>query len=156
MCSQKSWVAFATRRLRSSTSPEGTGTRTGRSTPPGHSCEYGRITPRENDHPPQADNDDLTHDGLDAEIPGGFERWRRESPLGAVGTGIAKGLRDVFAPSDDHQVIVAEVPGDPPGAGERLRVILHPDDPSKSVAIIPEPAPGPPAQEDRPPAGSSS
>jgi hypothetical protein len=35
-------------------------------------------------------------------------------------------------------VIVAEVPGDPPGAGERVKVILDPDDPTKSVAIVPE------------------
>jgi hypothetical protein len=36
-------------------------------------------------------------------------------------------------------VIVAEVPGDPPGAGERLRVVLDPDDPTKSVAFVPRP-----------------
>ena len=57
-----------------------------------------------------------------------------------MGTGIAKGLRNVFAPADDHQVIVAEVPGDPPDVGQRVRVILDPDDPTKSVAYVPKPA----------------
>jgi hypothetical protein len=55
-----------------------------------------------------------------------------------VGTGIAKGLQNVFAPTDNHQVIVAEVPGDPPDADERVRVILDPDDPTKSVAYVPK------------------
>jgi hypothetical protein len=57
-----------------------------------------------------------------------------------VGTGIAKGLQNVFAPTDDHQVIVAEVPGDPPDADERVRVILDPDDPTKAVAYVPKAA----------------
>jgi hypothetical protein len=34
-------------------------------------------------------------------------------------------------------VITAEAPGDPPDASERIRVILDPDDPSKSVALMP-------------------
>jgi hypothetical protein len=33
---------------------------------------------------------------------------------------------------------VAEVPGDPPDASERVRVILDPDDPTKSVAYVPK------------------
>jgi hypothetical protein len=38
-------------------------------------------------------------------------------------------------------VIVASVPGDPPDADQRLRVVLDPDDPTKSVAILPKPDP---------------
>jgi hypothetical protein len=67
-----------------------------------------------------------------------------------VGTGIAKGLQNVFAPTDNHQVIVAEVPGDPPDADERVRVILDPDDPTKAVAYVPkssEPEDGSPPEE---------
>ena len=52
--------------------------------------------------------------------------------------GVARGLQSVFAPPVDEPVIVASVPGDPPGEGERIRVILDPDDPTKSVAIVPE------------------
>jgi hypothetical protein len=67
-----------------------------------------------------------------------------------VGTGIAKGLQNVFAPPQNQPVIVAEVPGDPPDADERLRVILDPDDPTKSVAYVPkssEPEDGSPPEE---------
>jgi hypothetical protein len=70
--------------------------------------------------------------------PEGFDRWRRESALGNVGTGIARGLQAVFAPPADEPVIVASVPGDPPDP-DRLQVILDPDDPSKSVVIVPPP-----------------
>ena len=75
----------------------------------------------------------------------GFDSWRRESALGAVGTGIARGLQAVFAPPADEVVIVAAVPGDPPDADQRVRVILDPDDPTKSVAIMPEPPAEPPS-----------
>jgi hypothetical protein len=68
--------------------------------------------------------------------PEGFERWRRDSPLGNVGTGVARGLQSVFAPPPNQPAIVASVPGDPPDP-ERLQVILDPDDPSKSVVLLP-------------------
>ncbi len=87
------------------------------------------------------------HDGNGAEQDdaAGFERWRKESALGAVGTGIARGLHSVFAAPVDEVVIVAAVPGDPPDADQRVRVILDPDDPTKSVAIMPDnPADPPP------------
>ncbi len=54
------------------------------------------------------------------------------------GTGIARGLHAVFAPPVDEVAIVAAVPGDPPDADQRVRVILDPDDPTKSVAIMPD------------------
>lgn len=61
-----------------------------------------------------------------------------------MATGLALGLRDVFYPGKNEPVLTAEAPGDPPDADERLRVILDPDDPSKSVAILPPtPAPAP-------------
>ncbi len=68
----------------------------------------------------------------------GFDRWRKESPIGGIGTGIARGLHAVFAPPADEVVIMAAVPGEPPDADQRMRVILDPDDPTKSVAIMPE------------------
>jgi hypothetical protein len=80
--------------------------------------------------------------------PEGFERWRRDSALGSVGTGIARGLQNVFAPPPNQPAIVASVPGDPPDP-ERLQVILDPDDPSKSVALLP---PAHEAGDDDPPA----
>jgi len=83
-----------------------------------------------------ADEDDDT---------GGFDHWRKESALGAVGTGVARGLQAVFAPHVDEVVIVASVPGDPPDADDRVRVILDPDDPTKSIAIVPDPKDDPAA-----------
>ncbi len=91
------------------------------------------------DAPPDHDNNGAEH-----EDAAGFERWRKESALGAVGTGIARGLHAVFAPPVDEVVIVAAVPGDPPDADQRVRVILDPDDPTKSVAIMPDTPADPP------------
>jgi hypothetical protein len=74
----------------------------------------------------------------------GFERWRKESAIGGIGTGIALGLQAVFAPPPQEIAIVAEVPGEPPDADTRLRVILDPDDPTKPITVVP-------ARQDEPP-----
>jgi hypothetical protein len=58
--------------------------------------------------------------------------------MGAIATGVALGLKEIFQPTNIEPVITSPAPGDPPDADERLRVILHPDDPSKSVAILPK------------------
>jgi hypothetical protein len=88
------------------------------------------------------DTDDAEDDG-GGEASGTFDRWRRESALGNVGTGVARGLQAVFAPHVDQIVIMASVPGDPPDADDRVHVILDPDDPTKSIAIVPDPKPDP-------------
>jgi hypothetical protein len=81
-----------------------------------------------------------------------FDAWRRRSAIGGLATGVALGLQEVFYPTDNEPVITAEAPGDPPDADQRLRVILDPDDPTKSMAILPAgPAAEPPAEP--PPAG---
>ncbi len=77
-----------------------------------------------------------TEDAEEEFEPAGFERWRRDSALGTVGTGIARGLQNVFAPPADQPVIVVSVPGDPPDP-DRPHVILDPDDPTKSVVVFP-------------------
>jgi hypothetical protein len=95
------------------------------------------VAPDDHDPPFEADasqNDEPTTS--DEASPQGFDRWRRESALGNVGTGIARGLQAVFAPPQDQPVIVASVPGDPPNP-DGLKVVLDPDDPSKSVVILP-------------------
>jgi hypothetical protein len=81
----------------------------------------------------------------DADADAGFDRWRRESAVGAIGTGIARGLQAVFAPPADEVVIVAAVPGEPPDADRRVHVILDPDDPTKSVAVVPPSPTDPPS-----------
>jgi hypothetical protein len=85
------------------------------------------------DSNPEEDAEQPDEDGGSA----GFDRWRKASAIGGVGTGIARGLQAVFAPPADEIAIVAAVPGEPPDAGERVRVILDLDDPSKSVVIVP-------------------
>ena len=78
------------------------------------------------DEPVETDSKD---DSEEDEI-GGFDSWRRESALGAVGTGIARGLHAVFAPRADEVVIVAAVP----------------DDPTKSIAVVPKAPLEPPSE----------
>jgi hypothetical protein len=86
---------------------------------------------------PELADDDGDSDGTGEEFaPEGFDRWRRDSALGSIGSGIARGLQSVFAPPPNQPLIVASVPGDPPDP-DRIQVILDPDDPSKSVAFLP-------------------
>jgi hypothetical protein len=80
----------------------------------------------------------------------GFDRWRNESAIGGIGTGIARGLQSVFGSPRQEIAIVAEVPGEPPDADKRLRVILDPDDPTKSIAVMPSPPPDATPSDDRP------
>jgi hypothetical protein len=93
---------------------------------------------------PATDPDDDTDEPESDEPefpPAGFERWRRESALGSVGTGIARGLQNVFGAPQDQVVMVAPIPGGPADP-DRLQVILDPDDPTKSIAVLPPPATG--------------
>ena len=57
--------------------------------------------------------------------------------MGAIATGIALGLKEIFQPTNIEPVITSPAPGDPPDADQRVRGILDPDDPTKSVAIVP-------------------
>lgn len=92
--------------------------------------------------PPSGGNTEDPEPGDEA--PQGFDRWRKESAIGSVGTGIARGLQSVFGSPRQEIAIVAEVPGEPPDADTRLRVILDPDDPTKSIAVVPAPPADPP------------
>jgi hypothetical protein len=83
---------------------------------------------------------------LEEEAPEGFDRWRKESAIGGIGTGIARGLQSVFGAPREEVVIVAAVPGEPPDADTRLRVILDPDDPTKSIAVMPTAPADPPSE----------
>ena len=96
------------------------------------------------DDPPE----EFEEDPQDATPLQRFDGWRRRSAVGAIATGVALGLKGIFQPTNIEPVITAEAPGDPPDANERLRVILDPDDPTKSVAIIPR-AQGPETSTDR-------
>jgi hypothetical protein len=94
-------------------------------------CDHGRIEPND---PPE----ERTTEEDDQPPSRRFEAWRRRSAMGAMATGVALGLKEIFQPTNNEPVITAPAPGDPPDADERLRVILDPDDPTKSVAILPK------------------
>jgi len=96
-----------------------------------------QVTAADGDPPERADEDGA---------PEGFDRWRKESAIGGIGMGIARGLQAVFAPPPDEVVIVAAVPGEPPDADTRLRVILDPEDPTKSIAVMPTKPADPPSE----------
>ena len=79
------------------------------------------------------------------------ERNRRTKAVGPASTAGARIPRSVGSepaslgasrpsslPPLEEIAIVAAVPGEPPDADQRVRVVLDPDDPTKSVAIVPE------------------
>jgi hypothetical protein len=98
---------------------------------PGPDRERDRLTgPFEPEEPLESDDDAAE------EAPSGFDAWRRHSAAGEVGTAIARGLAAVFAPNENKPVVSAPVPGDPPDPDKGFRVLLDPDDPTKSVAVF--------------------
>jgi hypothetical protein len=115
----------------------------GRSTTP-KACDNEGVT-RDPDGDPVEEPPQAVDDGVDTDGDG-FDRWRKESAIGGIGTGIARGLQAVFAPPAHEIAIVAEVPGEPPDADRRLRVILDPDDPTKSIAVVPTTPEDPPSR----------
>ena len=61
--------------------------------------------------------------------------WRRRSAMGAVLTGLALGLKEVFEPDDEAQIVVEVddegLPNDLP-----VRLFLDPDSPAGSLCIV--------------------
>lgn len=47
-------------------------------------------------------------------LPGRVERWRRRSATGAIMSGFAFGLKEVFEPNRTEPAVVQETSGDPP------------------------------------------
>jgi hypothetical protein len=89
-------------------------------------CDHGRIEPNG------------PEEGAPEELPNRrFDAWRRRSAIGAIATGVALGLKEIFQPTSIEPVITAEAPGEPPDDDSRLRVVLDPEDPTKSVAYLP-------------------
>jgi hypothetical protein len=82
------------------------------------------------------DEDDPEGDsGPHTALPPKIESWRRRSATGAVLTGFAFGLREVFEPERKEPAIIMEVSGEPP---EDLPVEAHVDErrPDESVVTI--------------------
>ncbi len=66
----------------------------------------------------------------------GFDRWRRRSVTGAVMTGIALGLQEVFTGPKPEIAIVHEAPGEPPAEDQAIALSFDPDQPHRAVAVI--------------------
>ncbi|MCU4184577.1 hypothetical protein K6U06_09410 [Acidiferrimicrobium sp. IK] len=71
--------------------------------------EGARSAP-EPDAPGAAADDDLS-----TALPPKIERWRKRSAAGAIMTGFALGLQQVFEPEKKEPSIMLETSGDPPG-----------------------------------------
>ena len=69
-------------------------------------------------------------------LPPRVEAWRRRSATGAMLTGIARGLGQVFEPEREQPAIVAEAPGEPLGPPRPVEAVLDPDDPSASTLVV--------------------
>ena len=66
--------------------------------------------PEDADPPNDEPDDDEVHTAL----PGKVEAWRRRSATGAVLTGFALGLQQVFEPKKDEPSIIMQTSGEPP------------------------------------------
>ena len=69
-------------------------------------------------------------------LPARVEAWRRRTATGALLTGIARGLGQVFEPEREEPAIVAPAPGEPPGPPRPVEAVLDPDDPSASSLVV--------------------
>lgn len=61
--------------------------------------------------------------------------WRRRSALGAVLTGMALGLQEVFDPEEERSIVI-EVDAEGEPLDLPLQLILDPDSPSGSLCIV--------------------
>jgi len=106
------------------------------------------MTDQESSGPAESDDleafyevDEFDPSDAAADLPSRkFESWRRRTAVGGIATGIAMGLQEIFQPNRNEPVLVSEAPGDPPDSDRGFRVVLDPDDPTKSRVIMTAPA----------------
>lgn len=70
-------------------------------------------------------------------------QWRRRSALGAVLTGMALGLQEVFDPEEERSIVI-EVDEDGLPVDLPVQMFLDPDSPSGSLCIVARPDAPPP------------
>ncbi len=80
--------------------------------------------------------DDPSADDPSAARPSSFDRWRRRSATGAVLTGIALGLQEVFQPPRDEPAVVVTADDGADDPPRPVEVHLDPDDPSATIAVV--------------------
>jgi hypothetical protein len=71
-----------------------------------------------------------------------FQQWIKRSASGAVLTGIALGLQQVYQPKRELPAFVIEATGEPEDPNAPITLHFDPDDPTKTVAVIRTPASG--------------
>lgn len=62
-------------------------------------------------------------------------QWRRRSALGAVLTGMALGLQEVFDPEEERSIVI-EVDADGEPLDLPIQIFLDPDSPAGSLCIV--------------------
>lgn len=71
-----------------------------------------------------------------------FQQWIKRSASGAVLTGIALGLQQVYQPKRELPAFVMEATGEPEDPDAPITLHFDPDDPTKTVAVIRTPVSG--------------
>ena len=93
------------------------------------------------DHDRVPDGGELPDDHTPHE-PLPFQRWIKQSASGAVLTGIALGLQQVYQPKRELPAFVMEATGEPEDPNAPITLHFDRDDPSKTVAVIRMPQSG--------------
>lgn len=70
-----------------------------------------------------------------AVMPSRLTRWSRNAAMGAVLTGFALGLQEIFDPTDKEQIVV-EVDADGNADHLPIQLFLDPDSPAGSLCVI--------------------
>ncbi|HEY5110483.1 MAG TPA: hypothetical protein VII96_12830 [Acidimicrobiales bacterium] len=102
---------------------------------------------------PRQDGSPATDDAVTSDDPGDpevhvpheplpFQQWIKRSTSGAVLTGIALGLQQVYQPKRELPAFVMEAPGEPEDPDAPITLHFDPDDPTKTVAVIRTPTSG--------------
>jgi len=105
------------------------GTRTG---PDGHPEPGHGVTSDGSGEP----EDHVPHEPLQ------FQKWIKRSASGAVLSGIALGLQQVYQPRRELPAFVMEATGEPEDPNAPITLHFDPDDPKKTVAVIHAPGSG--------------
>jgi hypothetical protein len=109
----------------------------------------GRAGRGADDAGPGADGTDRRPDDQDPDddLPGGdplrFNNWMKRSATGAVLSGIALGLQQALERKRELPAFVMEAPDEPGDPDAPITLHFDPDDPTKTIAVIRHPAPGP-------------
>ena len=72
---------------------------------------------------------------VDRPLPSRLTSWSRSTVLGAMVTGFAFGLREIYEPRQDEAIVI-EVDADGEPHDLPIRLLLDPDSPAGSLCIV--------------------